>query len=151
MNGATRAAQHLAERLHTIVVVPKVVSTYRMPHAALIHFGCHPVQFHVPIFAIWLGPRLRLRLTRRLGLRLTLRLRLRLGLRLTLRLGLRLWRRLWTLEIPDTLHVIIEGPSRRRGEVQLKVGAVPVVQLRQALVQQACGPVVELASVLRRR
>jgi hypothetical protein len=130
-----------------------------MPHAALIHFGCHPVQLHVPIFAIRLGPRLRLRLTRRLGLRLTLRLRLRLGLgltlrlglRLTLRLGLRLWRRLWPLEIPDTLHVIIEGPSRRLGEIQLKVGAVPVVQLRQALVQQARGPVVELASVLRRR
>merc|ERR1740123_1542338 len=137
MNGATRAAQHLAERLHTIVVVPKEVSTYRMPHAALIHFGCRPVQFHVPIFAIRLGPRLRLTL--------------RLGLRLTLRLGLRLWRRLWPLEIPDTLHVIIEGPSRRLGEVQLKVGAVPVVQLRQALVQQARGPVVELPSVLRRR
>jgi hypothetical protein len=120
-----------------------------MPHAAHIHFGCHPVQFHVPIFAIWLGPRLRLRLTRRLGLRLTLRLRLRLGLgltlrlglrltlrlglrprlrltlrlwlglrpRLTLRLGLRFWRQLWPKEIPDTLHVIIEGPSRRHGEV----------------------------------
>merc|ERR1740123_2150197 len=94
MNGATRAAQHLAERLHTIVVVPKEVSTYRMPHAVLIHFGCRPVQFHVPIFAIWLGPRLRLRLTRRLGLRLTLRLGLRLRLRLTLRLGLRLTLRL---------------------------------------------------------
>jgi hypothetical protein len=69
--------------------------------------------------SLWLRlrPRLTLRLWLRFRLGLTSSLWLRLRPRLTLRLGLRFWCQLWPKEIPDALHVIIEGPSRRCGEV----------------------------------